>query len=574
MNIKRIISHSSIPKKKEIVDAVTSFSKQRKIVFFFVASIFFASTISLFAKVAIQPFQNEIPVYGGTHKEGVIGTPRFVNPVLSFGTVDKDVESLVFAGLTKKTKDGSIVLDLAEDFSVSADNLVYTFTIDENARFHDGQPVTADDVVFTIQKIQDPEIKSPKQVFWGGVSVEKLDERRVRFVLKQPFIGFLENTSIGILPAHIWENIPVDEFVFSPFNTEPIGAGKYRIKNMRTSKGGGVDSYVLTVSRYYSGQKPFIKKINLQFFENEEEAIRALKGNTIQALADIRPESVDKIPASAEIYTATLHRMFGIFFNQKDPSPVQEKSVRQAIDLAIDREAVIDVTLNGFGKAIKSPLPTTLQTTNTQKNNLASDPKTANALLDQAGWVRESSGIRQKNGAALELTLTTAKIPELEKAAIEIQSQLSLVGIRVIIETLETNDLNQNIIRPRKFEMLLSGHLLNEEGDIFAFWHSSQTSDPGLNISSYKNKTVDKLLEQIIQTFDVDKRAELYGQFENEFFKDIPAIFVYSPELIYAVRGTIHNVELSPITNPSQRLLDMQEWYTETNYTFGQTSKN
>lgn len=568
MNIKRIFSRSSLPNKGEIKSAIRSFSKQRKIVFLCFACLLFVSGIALFTQIALRPFQKEIPVQGGIHKEGVVGTPRFVNPVLSFAAADQDVESLVFAGLTRKTIEGSSVLDLAEDFSVSSDNLIYTFTIAEDARFHDGKPVTSEDVVFTIQSIQNPELKSPKQIEWEGVTVEALDERRVRFVLRQPFISFLENTSIGILPSHLWKDVQVDEFAFSPLNTNPIGAGKYKVINIAESKNGTVDAYVLKTSRYYVGEKPFIKKIHLYFFAEETDALRAFKANSIDAFVIKDTALIEELPKNAEVYTATLNRMFGLFFNQKENSPVREKNVRMAIDLALDRQKIIDIALQGFGEPIKSPLPTTITTTNSQKDNFEAERQTARELLSQAGWVEGQNGIRQKNGRVLEITLTTAKIEELEKVAEEIQSQLASIGIRVVIQTLETNDLNQNVIRPRNFEILLFGLILNQEADIFPFWHSSQTGDPGLNISSYKNQTVDTLLTQIIQTFDTSKRASLYSQFEQEFFKDIPALFIYNPELMYAVRGTLHNVELSPITNSSERLLDMETWYKETNHVF------
>jgi len=572
MNIKRIFSHISIPKKQEVLRAVKSFSRTRKTVFLVVACIFFVSGISLFSQTLIQPFEQEVPAQGGIHKEGIIGTPRFVNPVLSLSTADKDVESLIFSGLTRKTREGSIILDLAEDFSVSADNLIYTFTIDDNARFQDGEKVTVDDIVFTIQQIQNPEIKSPKRVSWEGIKVEKIDEKTVRFVLSQPFISFLENTSVGILPSYLWNTVPNEEFSFSPLNIEPIGAGKYKVKDITKSKGGAVNSYLLKASRYYSGEKPFIRKIKLYFYEKEENAIKAFRGNDIHALAGISPQSLSSLSKKTTVYTATLNRMFGLFFNQKDNAITSDIKIRQAINLALDREQIIQEALVGFGQAIESPLQTTIETTNI-KNSFTANKEKSVSILEQEGWAMNSQGVRQKGNIELSIKLTTAKIPDLEAVAEVIQKELRDIGIKIIIESHETNDLNQYVIRPRNFEMLLFGQIINQEGDIFAFWHSSQTSDPGLNITSYQNKTVDKTLEEIIQTFDINKRAVLYSNFENQFLKDIPALFIYSPQLIYVVRGTIHNVELSPITNSSQRLLDMQEWYTETNHTIPFLSK-
>lgn len=567
MNIKRIFSHSSLPSKKEIIKAVESFSPQRKIVFLCLACICFVSGIALLSNITLKPFQNEIAVPGGSYTEGIIGNPRFVNPVLSISNADKDIENLVFAGLTRKTHDGSIVLDLAEDFSVSPDNLTYIFTIKENARFHNGKSVTADDVVFTIKQIQNPEIKSPRRVSWESVQVEKVDSKTVRFVLSQPFIGFLENTSVGILPLHIWEEVAVAEFSFSPLNIDPIGAGKYKVKNIKKTRGGLVQSYTLKRFRLYASEKPFIEKIHTIFFEQEKDAIKAFKSGDINSLSGISPESLSELPKNTKIYTATLNRMFGIFFNQKN-TILADKRIREAINTGLNRDEIIQGALFGFGKSITSPLPATIQTGNPQAKNVSHTIEKSQSLLDQAGWSMGPDGIRSKGDTKLTLKIATAKIPELERAAHSIEEQLEQLGFDIIVESFEIQNLNQNIIRPRNFEILLFGQILNQESDLFAFWHSSQISDPGLNISNYQNKSVDKSLEEALRTFDIQKRLTLYANFEKEFFNDLPVSMLYNPELLYIVRGTIHNIQLSPITNSSQRLLDMADWYTQTDYTF------
>lgn len=557
------------PSKQEITQAITSFSYTQRIFFLGFLAIVFTSVIGIISQYIIQPFQHEFPVRGGHHIEGIIGSPRFVNPVLSISNADKDAEQLMFAGLTRKTREGAIVLDLAEDFEVSEDGLVYTFTISENARFHDNKPITSYDVAYTVSQIQNPEIKSPKRVLWENITTQTIDEKTVRFVLTQPFIGFLENTTVGILPAHVWESLSSEEFQFSPYNTEPIGSGPYKLSRATKASSGVMSSYTLKLTKNYVGSEPFIKKITLQFFENQENAIKALRNKEIDAVAITNTQYLDTIRNKVHIYTATLDRMFGIFFNKANNGALEDRRVRQAIDLALNRQEIVQEALGGFGEAIKSPLSSTIQTNLPDRAALEQDSARAENLLDQAGWTTNSNGTRQKDGVALRFQLSTAQTPELQRAAETIQNQLKEIGIDIEIELLTMNDFNQNIVRPRNFELVLLGQTLNQEADIFPFWHSSQTSDPGLNITNYKNKTVDASLEQIIQTFDNQKRASHYVTFEKEFFKDIPAVFVYSPQLIYVVRDTLYNVELSPITNSSQRLLDIHTWYIETNFTFG-----
>lgn len=560
------------PKKQEIIDAITSFSYTQKIFFVVVLGVAFASAVGIIATYTLRPFQYEVAIQGGHHTEGIVGTPRFVNPVLSVSPADRDVEQLVFSGLTRKTREGSVILDLAEDFEVSDDNLIYTFTIAEDARFHDNTPITARDVVFTIQQIQNPEIKSPKRVQWEGISAQVVDDTTVRFILSQPFIGFLENMSTGIIPAHIWEPLSSEEFQFSPYNIEPIGSGPYMVQNLTTAANGTVSSYSLKKFKRYIGTQPFIQRITLTFFENQDDALRSLRNREIDALALIQIPELSALPRNSTVYTATLNRMFGIFFNQDKNSALQDRRVRQAIDLAIDRQAIIREALKGFGEPIKSPLSSTIQTNLPDREQIEQNITRAENLLDQSGWTKNSNGTRQKDGVALRFTLHTAGTFELQTAATMIQSQLQNIGIDIEVETLNMTDFNQNIVRPRNFELVLLGQTLNQEADIFAFWHSSQTSDPGLNISNYKNTTVDRSLEQIIQTFDTAARAQQYTRFEQEFFKDIPAIFIYSPQVMYVVRNTLKNVELSPITNSSQRLVNIYDWYIETNFTFQGTS--
>jgi len=382
-NILYFIKKASLPQKKEIRQAIKSLTLSQKIAIFFFVGLFFVSFVEIFASITIRNFQEPVPVSGGTMREGIIGSPRFMNPVLSLSNSDKDLEILIFSGLTKKTPEGSIVLDLAENFSTSEDNTVYTFNIDPNARFHDGTQITARDVLFTIQKIQNPEIKSPKRVAWEGISVSEINNTTVRFELSQPFIGFLENTTLGILPAHIWENIPNEEFAFSPLNTNPVGSGPYRIKKVHQNKNGGISYTTLRRSKFYNGKKPYIKNIILRFFEDEEQALRAFRSNDIDMLSGISPDNIKNLSKNTTIYTAKLNRSFGIFFNQNTPG-LSENLVRRAISLSLNREKIIETSLQGFGVSINNPTPI-------QKESAPTSTERAEALLDQAGWIKNSN---------------------------------------------------------------------------------------------------------------------------------------------------------------------------------------
>jgi peptide/nickel transport system substrate-binding protein len=219
-----LLKRFNIPKEKAIRRAIRSFTAAEKTVFYTFVGIFIISSLALVWKVNAS-YLVEVPTRGGTLVEGVLGNPRFINPVLAISDADKNLSALVYSGLTRIDSKGNVVNALAESVSVSDDGLYYSVKIKDGATFHDGEPVTADDVIFTIQKITDPLIKSPRRGNWDGVSVEKVDDLTLNFHLKKPYAPFIENLSVGIMPKHIWNNVTNDEFSFSQFNTLPVGSG-------------------------------------------------------------------------------------------------------------------------------------------------------------------------------------------------------------------------------------------------------------------------------------------------------------------------------------------------------------
>ena len=232
-----LLRRFNIPKERAVKRTLRSFTMAEKTVFYFCAALFLFSGFILIWK-ASDAFMVEVPIQGGTLSEGVVGNPRFINPVLALSEADKNLSSLIYSGLIRLTPDGSVENDLAESLAISENRLIYTVAVKPGARFHDGTAVTADDVIFTIQKIVDPGIKSPKRGNWDAVSVEKVDERTVAFKLKKPYAPFIYNLTTGILPKNIWKNVSDDEFSFSQFNTLPIGSGPYEVERVERNSGG------------------------------------------------------------------------------------------------------------------------------------------------------------------------------------------------------------------------------------------------------------------------------------------------------------------------------------------------
>jgi peptide/nickel transport system substrate-binding protein len=542
-------------------NAYTNASFAERCILNFFGVIFVASTLGLLFEVN-SVLSTTVPTYGGTLKEGIVGAPRFINPLLASTDADRDMTQLVYAGLLSAKPEGYFKKELAESYTISEDGRIYTFTIQSSAVFHDGVPVTADDVVFTVLKAQDNILKSPKRPNWEGVQVEKIDTLTVQFTLKEPYAPFLENATIGILPKHIWNRTTSEQFAFSQFNLEPIGAGPYTVEKIRRNTAGVPETYELHASKNYVLGKPFISKIIFHFYPNEEKLLGAYKDSTIDAVSALKPSYATELEdTSAPILSHPLPRIFGVFFNQNEATLFTHREVRRALQESVDIEALIDTVLLGYATPTKGPLtPKEGSVEEYSKIDLV----TAGEILTDNGWEKNKNGIYEKKGETLSFTLSTANTSELKETALFLKQAWDSFGADVTVELFDIGVLNQEIIRPRNFDALLFGQIIGRTPDPFAFWHSSQRNDPGLNIALYANIAVDTIVEKIRSEENPDTREKLYADFTVEVQKDQPAVFLYAPDFIYVVPKNLSGVELGLITTPAERFLNINTWYMQT----------
>jgi peptide/nickel transport system substrate-binding protein len=561
----------NIPKERPIRRTILSFTLAERTVFYFFVALFVLAGVSLLWQVS-SAYLQEVPIEGGTLVEGVVGNPRFINPVLALSEADKNLSSLIYSGLVRLTPDGDVVNDAAESVSISADSLTYTVKISPSAAFHDGMPVTADDVVFTIQKISDPMIKSPRRGNWEGITVEKVDERTVAFSLKKAYAPFIYNLTIGILPRHIWKNVTADEFSFSQFNTLPVGSGPYKIGTVERNQGGIPDYYELIPFEQASDKSPYIHNLVFRFYPSESLLVEAYNDGSIESIGGISPERVSELDTKgAEIIHSPLPRVFAVFFNQSQSKPLLDKSVRQALNLAAPKSEIVENILGGYGVAIESPVPFLASTS--AKTALASSTADriafAKEILGESGWkMNQETGVLEKkssNGTIeLSFSISTGDAEELRLVAEELVKSWGQLGAKVEILVYETGELNQSVIRPRRFDALLFGEVVGREADLYPFWHSSQRNDPGLNIALYANSRADRFLEEARSLSDRTEAMESYLSFDRELQKDIPAIFLYSPSFLYVVPEKVKSVSLGSLSVSQDRFLGIRDWYIET----------
>lgn len=549
-----------------ILNLIKHFSATERVIFAFFVVIAGISALTLAWKLN-SLFLSPIPASGGSLIEGVVGLPRSINPVLAITDVDRDLSTLIYSGLMKYDH-GTLVGDLAKTYSVSDDGLVYTFTLKDNIRFHDGVPLTTDDIEFTVHEVQDANLKSSRRADWANVTVKKVSETEIQFVLKQPYSPFLSNTTLGIIPKHIWKNVSAEQFIYSQFNIEPIGSGPYKIDAVKQDNGGIPLYYSLVpFSRFYD-DKAYISNITINFYPNEAALIEAYTSGKVESMAGISPEEVLKLqkknPGIITLHSP-LPRIFGVFFNQNQNPVLANKEVRQALDMAIDKEALVKEVLYGYGVRIDGPLPV-----NSPSSKDSYDIEGAKKLLSKAGWAINTDGVLEKKDKkstqVLAFEIATADSPELKKTAEVIKKQWESLGAQVTIKVFEYGDLSQNVIKTRKYDALLFGESIGKDLDLYAFWHSSQRIAPGLNVALYVNSAADKLLEEARTTGSEKIRKDKYMAFEKILHDEVPAVFLYSPDYMYIIPEKLQGIHLGPITIPSDRWYDASSWYIATDY--------
>ncbi len=550
-----------------ILGYIRRFSSTEKAIFgaFVIVAIV---TVAIMAAKLNSYFMTQIPGYGGELREGEVGLPRTINPILAITDADRDIASLTYSGLMK-WNDGKLVPDIAKSIAISQDGLTYDFKLRDAVSFQDGTPLTADDVAFTIQKIQDPVLKSPRRADWANVTVTVVSPKEIRFALRQAYSPFLANTTIGILPQHIWSSVNDDQFIFSQYNTDPIGSGPYKVSSVSHDSGGIPTVYRLSTWGGYYGHEPYISDVSFTFFADSDKALSALDSGEIDSLSAVSSSDAARLASDTaqpyRVMETALPRVFGVFFNQSQAPVLADKTVRQALDMSVDRTNIVQKVLSGYGEPTQGPLPADMVPAKVA--NPRADIAGAQALLEKNGWKKDpSTGVYAKKNSknamqTLSFDIYTSDTPDLKETAELVRKSWNDLGAQVDVKVFNSSDLYQNVIRTRKYDALLFGELIGKDRDAFAFWDSSQRSAPGLNVALYANSKVDALLDDIRGTSNEAARSAKYADLDRLIRADIPAVFLYSPDFIYVVPKALRGIKLQGITVTSDRFNSISSWY-------------
>jgi len=551
------------PKKGQWLAFLIAISRTERIILFFLLILGLGAGVSWW-RISYLENTKVVPTKGGILREVMVGQPQSLNPLFALlNDADRDISELIFAGLLKYDQEGSLIKDLAKDYKISKDGKIYEFTLEDNLFWSDGEEITTQDIVFTIESVRNPEVQSPLRLIWQEVKVEKTDNKTIKFILPNPYPPFLENFTFKILPYHIFNKVSPQAFILEP-PQNLTSSGQFEIKVIEKDSENKIRKIILERNPNFHGKASFLEKIEITFIPTTGDF--PTWKNKALSFAGISSEQKSIFKENFNIYKLSVPRYFALFLNQ-NKSILSQKEVREALAFATPKNEIIEKILLGEARIIDSPfLP---------ENRIEGDfkqykfnLKKAQEILEKAGWQdKDKDGIREKilkegeKATPLKLILFTVEQEELKKAAEIIQARWKEIGVKLVIRTLEPTKLLQENIKERKYDILLFGQGLSIIPDPYPFWSSFQKEYPGLNLSLYQNKDIDELLKNSREELNSKKRRGLLQKAQQKITDDIPAIFLYSPYYLYAVRDEVKGIDGKYIVDPSKRFINIENWY-------------
>ena len=512
------------------------------------------------------------PGHGGTYVEGIAGYPNYLNPLLSgYNDVDRDICALLFSGLTRLNERSEVVPDLARDWEITLgpDGVAYTFHLRSDAVWHDGDPLTADDVVFTLNLLQDPSFPGPPELgatVWRAARIERVDRLTVRFTLPQAYAPFLDYTTVGILPAHLLGDLSATDLLHTEFNLNPVGSGPFQLEGIEID-GESITSMVLRQFPRYYGKRAYLDRVQFRFYPSYQKVFNVYEAGEVEGIARVTTADLPRARALAtlNLFSAHTAEYSLVLFNLRDPDLpfLQEQEVRQALLYALDRQQIVDQHLKGHALVAHSPIIPGTWAYADSVPRYEYNPDRAAELLDGAGWVRQAVGdrLRRKGGQWFAFTLLTSSDPDRINVAQALAQHWVALGITVTVQTASPLEVRE-ALESRDFEAILIDMTLPGDPDPYPFWHETQ-ADSGQNYSGFVNRRASEILElaRIEAGLNREKRLELYHEFQDIFAQEVPALLLYLPIYTYGVGQRVHNVQIGPLMHPSDRFRTIADWW-------------
>lgn len=523
------------------------------------AAVFWQTTISA------QPYRALVPAEGGVYTEGVFGALDNFNPIFASTPAERAASRLLFASLLTYDTKNDLVGELAEHWSVDPSGKVYTVQLRPNAKWHDGMPITADDVVFTFNLIKNADTRSPLYTGWRNIAVEKVDQAVVKFTLPVTYAAFPNSLVQGILPQHALKDVYPTEMRTTAFNRAPkVGSGAFQFQDL-TSVGDKQSHYLLrtTANPAYVLGAPKLAGFQLHAYKNSENMPQAFASQEVAGLSDASLSHITSLGDPKNYVRINAPLFNGVYAFLKTDSPyLADARVRQALQHATNQPSLMKL-LNNQVEELRGPLLPQQLGYRADINQPATDLDRARQLLDAAGWVMGEDGKRHKDGQILQIRVVTVNSGNYPTVAEELMRQWAQVGIGFESLVVKPEDAQQNVIIPRAYDVLVYEIAIGRDPDVYAYWHSSQASSTGLNLSNYKSPKVDDELDSARSRLDPALREAKYRLFFQQWINDAPAIALYRPALTYIQNKNVETFAPRPMVDATDRYFTVRNWASE-----------
>lgn len=489
------------------------------------------------------------PAPGGRYSEGMVSEVGSINPLFSDSRASDAASKLLFSGLVKTDTPEGLELDLAEDYSINEDRTVYTFQLRDDIYWHDGKPVTTDDVAFTIDLIQNPDVGSHLQVSWRDIEVEVIDERSVEFTLPNPYAPFMSQLTVGILPRHLLGEVEPERIRVASFNQDPVGSGPFKFNEISSQQ------IRLQANPAHHKGEPALESFTIATFETEEEMIAAYNRGELGAMLFSNSFETDSLanPDSSDVHRLNVAGQVFAFYNNE---VLDNRNLRQALTQSINTRNLRNQMEEEYRFADSPLMPGQL---GYQSSQLPYNIQAAKDKFAEAGW-NLKDGRLIKDGEQLSLNLVTQDNYGYPRAAEILQRYWEQMGIDVSLTVESGVDLQENYLRPRNFDVLLYGIGMDRDPDVYAYWHSSQVRDPGRNVAQYQSEAADISLEDGRTRIDENVRVAKYAAFQEEWRRDAPSAALYRLHAYYVHREQLRGLELDHAIQPIERFHNVTDW--------------
>jgi peptide/nickel transport system substrate-binding protein len=514
--------------------------------------------------------ENPEPTSGGLYTEGIVGSLMRLNPLLAeFNPPDQDPVSLLFRGLIRFDSTGLPQPDLSSAWGISQDGDVYNFSLRPDVFWHDGEPFTSQDVVFTVSLLQNPEFPVPEDLaaFWQEIEVVSLDDRNIQFRLPEAYSPFLAYLDFGILPAHLLSDLSVPEIVDAPFNLQPVGIGPYQFDQL-ILENGQITGVILKKNLEFYGEQAFLDQVAFIYYPNSRSVWEAYQNGEIQGIGEVKGEILFDALAdeNLSLYTSRLPELTLVLLNLENPEIpfLGEVEMRRALLHGINRRYLVDQI--NQGQAIIADGPVFPKTWAFYDNipRYEYDSEHALEIIKDLGYTFPSEGVfarENEEGDRLEMELIHPQTGVHTQIAQAIQENWTALGFNITLQSLPYQELLDKL-DDRDYEAALVD--LNLTGmpdpDPYPFWHQTQKTS-GQNYSMWNDRRASEYLEQARLVPDIGERAALYKNFQVRFHDQIPALPLYYPVYTYGIASEVKGVRIGPIYNPSDRLNTIIDWY-------------